>query len=174
FKGPVLAIQAYDDLGLRVFQDLDILVRDSDITPTMSTLLALGYERKQALTEAQVAMIQRLQGQDFVYRKAARIGVEPHTRLTPLKMTFDIDYAGLWRRAQRIDLNGRTMLILAPEDTVLVLALHGGKEMWCHLKWAADIAAFLHSHPALDWTAITTRARSQGCGRILLLATELA
>ena len=38
FKGPVLALQAYGDLGFRVFQDLDFLVRDSDVASTMTTL----------------------------------------------------------------------------------------------------------------------------------------
>ena len=174
FKGPVLAIQAYGDLGLRVFGDLDFLIRDSDMASTMAILLGLGYERKKALTEAQIETIQRLQGQDFVYRKAAGIGVEPHTRLTPIKMALDIDYAGLWRRAQRTTLNDRTMLTLAPEDDLLMLAIHGGKEMWWNIKWACDVAAFIGSHPNLDWVAILERARAQGCLRMVLLAISLA
>jgi protein O-GlcNAc transferase len=174
FKGPVLAMQAYGDLGLRVFADLDFLVHDSDMVSTMAALLGLGYERTEALSEAQIAMIQRLQGQDFVYRKAIGIGVEPHTRLTPIKMALDIDYAALWRRAQRTNLHGRTVLTLAPEDDLLILAIHGGKELWWNIKWACDIAAFIASHPKLDWMAIVERARAQGCLRMVLLATLLA
>jgi hypothetical protein len=87
FKGPVLALQAYGDLGFLVFQDLDFLVRDSDVASTMTTLRCLGYEREEGLTEAQVEVVQRLQGQDFLYNKAAGIGVEPHTRLTPYTLS---------------------------------------------------------------------------------------
>jgi protein O-GlcNAc transferase len=173
-KGPILAIQAFGDLGLRVFNDLDFLIRDPDIAPTITALRSLGYERKGRLTAAQFELIHRLQGQEIVFKQAAGTAVEPHTRLTSIKMALDIDYAGLWRRAQRIDFNGRTMLTLAPEDDLLILAIHGGKEMWWNIKWACDVAAFIGSHPTLDWNAIAERARAQGCLRMVLLATSLA
>ena len=43
FKGPLLAIQAFGDLGLREFRDLDFLVRDEDLAKTIATLHSLGY-----------------------------------------------------------------------------------------------------------------------------------
>ena len=174
FKGPVLAIQAYRDLGLRVFRDLDFLIRDRDMPLTMTTLSGLGYERNDVLTDAQIEMIRWLQGQDFAYAKNVGMGVEPHTRLTPIKMALDIDYAALWQRAKRTALNGRTFLTLAPEDDLIVLAIHGGKEMWWNIKWACDVAAFIGAHPNLDWAAVQERARAQGCLRMVLLAASLA
>ena len=174
FKGPVLAIQAYGDLGLRVFRDLDFLVRDAHIATAMTILRGLGYERRDALTDAQIAIIQRLQGQDFAYRRAVAVGVEPHTRLVPMKMAFNIDYTGLWHRAQQTTVSGRTILTAAPEDHLLILAIHGGKELWWRINWACDVAQFVESHPELDWIAILERAREQGCLRMVLLATSLA
>jgi predicted O-linked N-acetylglucosamine transferase (SPINDLY family) len=174
FNGPVLAIQAYGDPGLCVVGDPDFLIRDPDIAPTMTTLRGLGYERKKQLTVAQLDLIQRLQGEEILFKKARGIGVAFHTRLTPMNMALDIDYAGLWRRAQRTTLNGRTMLTLAPEDNLLILAIHGGKEMWWHMSCACDIAGLIGSHPNLDWVAILSHARAQGCLRIVLLATSLA
>src|SRR5258705_8568780 len=174
FKGPVIALQAYGDLGLRVFRDLDFLIRDCDVDQTVATLRGLGYERKGQLSEAQIDAIRRLQGQDILFKKGAGIAVEPHTRLTPQRRALDIDYAGLWHRAQRTALNGRTMLTLAPEDHFLILAIHGGKELWWRISWACDIAAFIASHEKLDWNAILERARAQGCLRMVLLAAALA
>jgi len=174
FKGPVLTIQAYGDLGLRAFQDLDLLILDSDMARTITTLTGLGYERKGGLTEAQIEMIQRLQGKDFVYREDAEIGVEPNMRFTPAHMALDIDYDGLWRHARRTSVNGRTMLTLAPEDDLLALAVHGGKDLWCKIKWACDVAALIGSQSKLDWGALAERARAQGCLRIILLAVSLA
>jgi protein O-GlcNAc transferase len=174
FKGPVLALETYGDLGLRVFSDLDFLVRDCDLPSAMTVLAGLGYARKETLRAPQIAMIQHLQGQDFLYKKSAGIGVEPHTRLTPIKMALNIDYAGLWQRAQPRRLNGRKLLMLAPEDDLIVLAIHGGKEMWWNIKWACDVAAFVGAHAKLDWAAVLERARLQGCLRMVLLATSLA
>jgi len=174
FKGPVLAVRAYGELGLRVFRDLDILVRDRDFPSTIATLYRLGYKQQEELTEAQFEIIRRLQGQDGVLNEATGTMVEPHTRLTGLKFAIDIDYPALWRRAQRIELNSRKLLVLAPEDDFLVLAVHGSKEVWWNMKWVCDIAAFISSHPCLDWTALLSRARAQGCLRMVLLATALA
>jgi hypothetical protein len=90
-----------------VFRDLDFLIHDSDIAPTIATLRGLGYARKGRLTEAQFDVIHRIQGQEILHKKGSGIIVEPHTRLTPMKMTLSIDYTGLWRRAQRTTVNGR-------------------------------------------------------------------
>jgi protein O-GlcNAc transferase len=174
FKGPVLAIRAYGDLSLRVFRDLDFLVRDDDLAVTIATLRRLGYVRKGQLTGAQYELVHRLQGQEIMFNGATGTVIEPHTRLTGLKLAIDIDYPGLWRRAQRVELNGRTMLLLAPEDDFLALAVHGGKEVWWNMKWVCDIAAFIPAHPSLDWAALLARARQQGCLRMVLLATALA
>ena len=173
-KGPVLAIQAFGDLGLRSFRDLDFLVRDSDLAASIEILRSFGYERNGPLTAAQFDLIHRLQGQEILFKQTVGTALEPHTRLTPIKMALDIDYAGLWRRAQPSDLNGRSMLTLAPEDEFITLAIHGGKESWWNIKWACDTAAFIASHPKLDWPAIVERARAQGCFRMVLLATSLA
>ena len=174
FKGPVVAIQAYGDLGLRVFGGLDFLIRDSDIAPTIATLRDLGYGRKGRLTEAQFEMIHRIQGREILHKKGSGNIVELHTRLTPAYMALDVDYAGLWRRAKRTNLNGRTMLTLTPEDDLLILAIHGGKDLWCKIKWACDVAALIGSQPKLDWGALAERARAQGCLRMVLLAVSLA
>ncbi len=174
FKGPVLALGVYGDIGLRVFSDLDFLVHDSDMASAVAVLLGLGYARTENLSQAQIEMIQYLQGQEVLFSKTAGIGIEPHTRLTPAKLALDIDYAGLWRRAGRTGLGGHSMLTLAPEDDFLMLAIHGGKEMWWNIKWTCDIGAFLEANPNLDWAAIVARARAQGCLRMVLLAASLA
>ncbi len=174
FKGPILAIEAYGDLALREFRDLDFLVRDADLAATIGVLGRLGYERTGELRAAQFDLIHRLQGQEIIFGQASGTAVEPHTRLTSLKMALDIDHAALWRRARWSELGGRSLFIMAPEDTLLLLAIHGGKELWWNLKWVCDIVAFIGSHPKLDWSAVLERARTQGCSRMVSLAVSLA
>jgi len=173
FKGPVLTKQAFGDLGLRGFRDLDFLIRDRDMPQAIKILCDLGYERAGKLTPNQFDLVHRLQGQEIMFKRDVA-AIEPHMRLTSMKMALDIDYGGLWRRARPEDIFGRTMLTFAPEDTLLILAIHGGKELWWDIKWACDIADFIVSHPALDWDEIVRRAEAQGCRRMLLVATSLA
>jgi Flp pilus assembly protein TadD len=173
-KGPVTAIQAYGNLGARAFRDLDFLVRDADLMPALRVLRGLGYDRQPGLTPAQLSMIHRIQGQEVMTHAAMGLVVEPHTRLTSAKFGLDIDHAGLWRRARPASVNGHTMLTLAPEDHFILLAIHGGKELWWRINWACDIAAFVSAHPHLAWAAILERSRAQGCLRMALLAARLA
>src|SRR6516164_4174723 len=43
FKGPILAEAVYGDLSLREFCDLDLLIREQDLTKAEDILLACGY-----------------------------------------------------------------------------------------------------------------------------------
>lgn len=172
FKGPVLAAQAFGDIGLREFRDLDFLIHDADLDKAVSMLCETGYERLGTLSEDQFRLVHRLQGQEILSK--ADIGViEPHTRLTSLKMALDLDYDGLWQRAAFANVFGHNILTFNPEDTLLVLAVHGGKELWWDIKWACDVAHFIASHQCLDWDVVAARAQAQGCYRMLLLATSL-
>ena len=174
FKGPTMAQQVYGDLGFRVFRDLDFLVRDADYGPAIAILGELGIRRNGDLTGAQYDMIHWIQGQEILRNTSSGTMIEPHTRLTARKLALDIDHAGLWHRAQGTMFNGHAVKLFAPEDQFLMLAVHGGKELWWRMNWACDIAEFIRSQPALDWAAILERARAQGCMRIVLLAGALA
>jgi tetratricopeptide (TPR) repeat protein len=174
FEGPVLAFQAYGDFGLGMFGYPRILVRNRDLARTIATLVALGYERRKQLTVAQLDLIHRLQSHETLLKKGLRVGVDLHTRLTPMNMALDIDYAGLWRRSRRMALNGRTMPTLSAEDDLLVQAIDAGKDLWRRVDEACGFAAFIGSHPNLDWAAILDRAGLQGCRHMVLLAAALA
>jgi predicted O-linked N-acetylglucosamine transferase (SPINDLY family) len=160
---PALATQA---------EGIGLLIRDRDIQTTVTTLRDLRYERKPALSSAQIELVQRVRGRDMFFKKELGIAAQVHTRLAPIAVDFDCD--GLWHRTQRITIDGQLMGSLAPEDTVLVLAISGAHELWWRMDRACDVAHFIRSHPDLDWAAILGRARAQGCQRMVLLATSLA
>jgi protein O-GlcNAc transferase len=174
FKGPVLAFGAYGDLGLGMFGDPQVLVRDHDLARAIATLGGLGYDRKPQLTGAQLDLIHRLQGHETLMKKGRGVRVELHTRLTPMNMALDIDYAGLWGRARRTALSGRTMTILSAQDDLFVQAIDAGRDLWPHVEAACGVAALIASHPNLDWASVLDRARAQGCRRMVLLAAALA
>jgi protein O-GlcNAc transferase len=147
FEGPILAIQAFGDLGLRMCRGLDLLVRDPD---------AAAARRLADVSEA------------------GGIGINVRTRLAPVEMVLDIDHAEVWRRARCAELNGHMLITLAPEDHLLALVTHGNQELWRRIQLASDVAALIGSHPQLDWTGMLTRSRAEGYLRMLLLAALLA
>ena len=175
FKGPVLALQGYGDLGLSEFNDINLLIRDSDMASTMAAFSELGYEPfKKHLPESLRTSVQRFQGNDLVVKKNARNGFRLYTKLTPADMAFDIDYDGLWRRSKQISLGGRLIRTLPPEDVFIILAVHGGQERWRNIRWVCDVAAVASRDTVLDWDTVAGRARAQGCLQAVLLASSLA
>lgn len=173
FKGPALALGSYGDLALRGCRDLDILVRDADVDASLRFLQTLGYNHDNALNPLQIQAVRRYGGQYILFPRDG-LPVEPHWRLAPETMSFRLDYTGLWQRARPGTFEGAACSLLAPEDELIVLCLHGAKERWQRLKWVCDVAFFLHAHPALDWTALYSRAAAQGCARMVNMGLGLA
>lgn len=172
FKGPVLAMTAYGRLGLRAFRDLDFLVRPEEAGRCLAALAALGYAHDQGLTPRQTRAFHRYGGQDILFGPG--LPVEPHWAFAPHTLAIDIDYDGIWQRAQRASFNGRAIARLAPEDELILLCIHGAKEKWTQLKWVVDLTEFVRRHPDLDWQAVTARSEAQGVARLTRLGLGLA
>jgi len=171
FNGPILAIDAYGDLGLRRLSGhLELFVRAPDLAPGVSCIRSLGYERERPSTAEQSA----LDCQENTFRHADGSTVTLCTRLTPMFTEIDSDDGGLWGRKQSTIRNGRTVLTLAPEDALLVLAVRGGKETWRNIRRACDMVAFIGSHPGLAWSAVLEKAQAQACRSMFLVASSLA
>lgn len=171
FKGPMLALRAYGDLGLRSFADLDFLIRPSKIQACMDCLGELGYRQTDRLTPRQWRAFYSYCGQDILFGPGAP--VEPHWEFAPRTLSIDIDYPALWSRARLRAQDGTEVLAMAPEDELTSLCLHGAKERWTRLKWVADVAEFVRQQPDLDWDAVVTRSQEQGVQRIVGLGLSL-
>jgi hypothetical protein len=172
-KGPILARQLYDQPWLRHARDLDILVRDSDVEHTVDLLLQLGFTHEPGLNESHRRLLRRYAGQ-YVMFHATDAPVEPHWLLAPGTLAFGLDHELLWQHARPADFDGMPCLRLRPEDTLLLLCLHGAKDRWRQLKLVTDVAYFVHAHPDFDWCAAQSAAAAQGCARILGLGLLLA
>ncbi len=171
YKGPVLAAQAYGDVALREFSDLDIIVPQRQIVAAHEALLALGFCPEIAAIEPSPSP-RRTPGQ-YAYRKGAGTLVELHTERTLRYFPAPLDLQALCTRRQPITLAGRQVLTFSVEDTLLLLSVHGSKHLWDRLSWIADIAALTARSP-IDWALVLERARSWRVQRMLLLGVGLA
>jgi Uncharacterised nucleotidyltransferase len=173
FKGAALGVLAYGSATLRPSRDIDVLVHKQDMDRTVAALHQLQYRLGEIFTPRIMAACFETYGQDILFAEG-RLPLEPHWSFSPKALAVDLDIDGLWDRASPSDLAGRVTLTLSPEDTLLVACLHGSKEKWWRLLWVADIAAFIHRHPTLDWDVTIKRAEASGIRRMLLLGLALA
>src|SRR5207247_10696100 len=95
-------------------------------------------------------------------------------RIAPRYFSFPLDYGSLWERLRPIVLGDRKVLTLSPEDSLLILCVHGAKHLWERLGWICDVAELVRAHDGLDWRRAVEQAVESGSERMLFLGLFLA
>ncbi|MFA6167285.1 MAG: nucleotidyltransferase family protein [Gemmatimonadaceae bacterium] len=176
YKGPALAADVHGDVGARWFTDLDLLIAEADRERAARTMRALGYASPSGLSERAERVYSRWEGVSH-FARGDDLPVELHWRCQAPRYGGPQDPADVVARARPCGLGGGSVLVPAPEDLGVLLALHGVKHGWTSLLWVADFVAAL-SRPGFDWAVFTSRGSAWGVGRALryamLLGHELA
>jgi hypothetical protein len=184
YKGPVLAVSVYGDLGLRPSNDLDILVQERHILQAMEVLVSHGYQMIRPSSIAQIEkslqpvrineLVQKsLWAYQLIFSHPERQGiVELHWRITP-KYVFPNSSARLWENLKPVMLGGSTILTFAPENLLWFLCVHGTKHQWKRLSWLCDIAELIRAYPELNWEQVLIQATKLGIERRLYLGLLL-
>ncbi len=173
FKGPTLAVSAYNNLALRSFDDLDILIRPEDVWRARDLLLAAGYTTKLRLTADRENAYTHSYDELMLYGPGEYPLIELHWAFVPPHFSVPLDLSGFWERRVKVALGNRTVPSLSPEDLFFVLCLHGSKHCWSHLGLVCDVAWLMTNH-SLSWPSLLVRARKLGMHRMALLACVLA
>lgn len=173
FKGPTLAISAYNNLALRHFGDLDILVRTEDVWRARDLLLANGYNTRLKLTPGRESAYTRSYDELVMYGPHESPLVELHWAFLPPHFSVGLELPAFWERAVKVELGNRVVPSLASEDLFLVLCLHGSKHCWSYLGLVCDVAWLITKHP-LSWPPLLQTARDLGVHRMVLMACFLA
>ncbi len=173
FKGPALAQIAYGDLGLRQFNDLDLLVHKRDVPGVMNALLDLGFQATPRLTAAQqTALFQFDCACNFVNQE--NVLVDVHWNITAPYYSLEVELDRFWDRLEPIRIGNKELLTFPAEDLLLILCLHSFTHFWERLGWISDIAALLDHNRGIDWDLVLSNAERQGTRRILSLGLRLA
>jgi hypothetical protein len=174
-KGPVLAAIAYGDPGLRLFADLDLLVRRADLAAAARLLERLDLTADLYDEAAIASGFFNAVEVNFRSRNGI-VNVDLHWELSPGFYPFGPGGEELWQRAIEVPLDGASVRTLGHEDHLLYLAVHASRHGWCLLSYVCDIACFVNQ-VELDWPTLTARASATHCLRMLnvglLLASEL-
>ncbi len=165
YKGPALAASLYDNLALRQFDDLDVLVRERDRRRAMELLGSRGYQ-------ADLGLPLRGYRHNVKWVHAERrLRLELHWRIS---FFFPLDPERLWQRLDAVTVAGRPVPHFDPEDLLLILCVHGAKHLWQRLQWICDLAELCRIHRELDWPRLLDRAGRIGGRRMVALGLLLA
>jgi hypothetical protein len=172
FKGPALAQDAYGDSGLRIYCDLDVLVRKSDLPRAEAILKACGYRAAMGDAGYRSAFL-AYHGQ-YVFSGPAGAFVDLHWQLSGKGFVFPLRAEEVWSGLREIVVEGRSLATFSESHTALFLAAHGSKENWRSLKWVCDFAEFSRRHPGIDWDWVAGRFEGVGSSRSLLVSVLLS
>jgi len=176
YKGLALARQLYGDVAARQFSDLDLLVRRADVPRATAVLARLGYERALKLSNRQEAAYLR-SGYEYTFDGAlGQNVVELKWAAAPRFYAIDIDIDRFFERAVEVEIAGKRLKTLCPEDALLVLCIHAARHQWSELSWLCDLSR-MQQVCELDWNSVRERAARLCISRIvattLLLAHDL-
>jgi Uncharacterised nucleotidyltransferase len=174
YKGPVLAAQAYGDVALREFEDVDIVLRQRDLPGAHELIVGMGYQPKFDWILSPGASAALVPG-EYNYRDIERRAmIELHTELTLRHYPVPPNLDEFFQNTIQVDVAGRGVLTFAPEYLLPMLCIHGSKDFWERFSWMADVSELIQACPALDWDKTFQVAESLHATRILHLGLTLA
>jgi hypothetical protein len=174
YKGPSLAVSVYENVGLRQFGDLDILVRKADVAVATEVLIKEGFKAHFKISEKQLAMFIRLGYVRLLKRDMGRQTVELHWAIAPRFFGFHLDIELLWKSLITVDLLGEQILAPPPEALLLMLCVHGAKDAWERLEWVSGVADLIRRETKLDWDGVFALAEKTHSTRMLKVGLILA
>src|SRR6185503_9601101 len=173
YKGPILSLFAYDDLALRRFVDLDVIVKKRDVARARDVLLADNYTLSKPLTESQQEVLLRTQHNLQFTKDNRRLIVELHWEVAPHLFASTVQGDALWKNLVPFELNGMTVKTFSADDLLFSLCVHGSRHLWERLGWICDIAELI-SRRTVNWTTLLERAAYADSERMFLLGLYLA
>ena len=172
-KGPVLAVQAYGDIALRQYEDLDIILRQKDLLAAHEVMIGLGYSAKYPWIHS-AGGASSLHPGDYAYVSDDRqLMVELHSEQSLRHFPVPPALHDFRTDLKPVSLSGHTVETFRPEDALVILCIHGSKHFWERISWITDISEMIRSHPDLDWGWIYRRADSLRAGRMVNVALAL-
>src|SRR5688572_12406115 len=160
-KGAAFLDTLYPELDSREMSDVDALVRGEDFARAREIIESLGYRRQAGGPEVE-------QFYSWAYVQPG-ITLEIH-RAFCHEAQYDVDYAGVWKRAVVHRAPSRTIPTLCPEDTLLQLALHEAKHaFFVDERSGEDVRRAIREWRP-DWRTVVDRAREWSMSLVLYIS----
>lgn len=175
FKGPALASQAYGDLALRQFQDLDILIHPQDFSSAYHLLLQMGWQSERPVSQGQKAALLQEEADfpELPFKDSANALLELHWAVSLQREIYPLPQDFLWQNPGQVALPGGPAATFSPERALWVSCIHGARHEWANWKWIADLAFLCAAHPNIHWAVELDRYAGFGFKNVVCLGLAL-
>jgi len=167
YKGPILAILAYDNIGLRKFNDIDIFIEKSDVLKVKQILISNGYRPYfdlHHISDFNYIKTQR----EYLFISKNGILIEIHWNLQGPILTLPFEPKFLFENLGIVCINNSEISTFTDENLILVLALHIAKHDWVDLSFFVDLSNFINNNN-IKWDELLKKAAKMNIKRILFI-----
>lgn len=173
-KGPVLSRMLYDDITIRDFTDIDIIVYKKDVIKAKEYLIQNGYSPQFDLKgyKEDYYLNSKYYYINFL-RDDSKAALDLHWALSAPNYGFSTGLEHFSSKLDKINLNNVSLDVLREEDLFLQLCIHGAKHNFSRFCWLADIVNLAAVNKGMDYEYITRQAAKLGCTNIVTFSAEL-
>jgi len=164
-KGIYLSEWLYQDIGLRQFSDIDLLVKEEDGLKCLSILQELGFRPfDSGETEFVKSKVEIIHYTPMILNG---ISIEIHIKLHRNKEKYDLKVDELWKNAIPATINNTPVYALNNYDLLIHLCLHLNKHFrGGHVQFTCfnDITNLLDKYSGgIDWIKFIETCRNYNC-----------
>ncbi len=164
-KGSAFILHYYQDHGLRLMDDVDVLVPLRDVEKAMALLEGMGWKMEK-VAWSRPELIRRKHAIAFNCENRGQIDLHWHFDLCWLKEKDDDHF---WAGAVPLDLHEHRSSILNPTDQLLHVCVHGARRRYEYhfdgilpvcLRWITDTMEVLSKNSNdIEWDSLLIQAR---------------
>ena len=175
-KGPLLGKLYENDYTQRECNDLDILVKNSNVETACQLLLSSGYHFVSVLWNSpkQKEIYKKTFYHYNLYHPAKAIQVELHWRLNVAADAYTNKSSSIWNHLISQKIGSTTISVLSRVDNFIYLCTHGCIHQWKRLFWVRDIAQIIDKEGPIFLIDVYQQAVQRNVARYVLAGCFVA
>ncbi|MCK5171479.1 MAG: nucleotidyltransferase family protein [Bacteroidales bacterium] len=146
FKGPLLSLELYDDIGFRNFRDIDILVEKENIEEAKNIIENLNFKNiypRIPLSNQQRKVNYSISHHYHFTHNEKPIEIELHWNITNPQSFFGVATKDIISNSKSIDISNYDVSYISTTENLVYQAAHGSIHQWYRLFWLKDFSALL-------------------------------
>jgi len=172
-KGLSFISHLYQDISLRSFCDLDLLIHKEDVRSFIDVTGQKGFALKCEVNDPDNT-------DDFdIYNEQTKLKVDILTTLTGgyyFNRYFDLDLAQIWERKKPLKIQETETSRLSEEDELLYAIVHLAFHLNFHveIKWLFDLWFYLEKYGnSLDRGYLKEKVKTAGLENVIVAVTDV-
>ncbi|PLX18271.1 MAG: hypothetical protein C0597_06320 [Marinilabiliales bacterium] len=146
FKGPLLSLHLYNDIGYRNFKDIDVLVNKADAEKAKEIIEELNFNciyPKINFSKKQQKVNYSISHHYHFVHSIQKINVELHWNMTNPKSFLGIETNDILINKQNLKVSTYELPYISKIENLVFQAAHGSIHQWYRLFWLKDFSVLL-------------------------------